>query len=288
MKVFSELQKISKPALITGGVVLLCVVGYLDYFTGRELSFSLFYLIPIAMLSCVTNTKVGIMTSFISAGIWLAADIVSGAQYSSEVIYFWNTLVRLGFFLLTVLLIRVGKDLESEKENSHTDYLTGAVNSRFFGEIMQMEINRTIRYQYPLTIAFIDVDDFKTINDQFGHSVGDKVLETVARAMRQYLRKTDIVARVGGDEFAILLPEADIDVAQVAISKVQQGLLNEMQVNHWPATFSIGVLTFITPPDSADEMLNMADKIMYSVKNSGKNNIYYVTYPGKINAENEY
>ena len=240
------------------------------------------------MLSCVTNTKVGIMTSFISAGIWLAADIVSGAQYSSEVIYFWNTLVRLGFFLLTVLLIRVGKDLESEKENSHTDYLTGAVNSRFFGEIMQMEINRTIRYQYPLTIAFIDVDDFKTINDQFGHSVGDKVLETVARAMRQYLRKTDIVARVGGDEFAILLPEADIDVAQVAISKVQQGLLNEMQVNHWPATFSIGVLTFITPPDSADEMLNMADKIMYSVKNSGKNNIYYVTYPGKINAENEY
>jgi diguanylate cyclase (GGDEF)-like protein len=142
---------------------------------------------------------------------------------------------------------------------------------------MQMEIDRSKRYQHPLTIAFIDIDNFKSINDQFGHLAGDKVLETVASTMKQHLRKTDVVARVGGDEFAILLPEADTNVAQTAISKMQHGLINEMQINHWLVTFSIGVLTFTIPPVSVDEAINIADKLMYSVKNSGKNNISYAT-----------
>ncbi|MCJ7434199.1 MAG: GGDEF domain-containing protein [Anaerolineales bacterium] len=277
MKVIIDFGKTRKPFWIAGGLALLGIVVFLDYFTGNELSFSFFYLIPIAILSWVTNSKAGIAISFFSAGIWLTADIASGARYSSPTIYFWNTMIRFCFFLLIILLIRVAKALELEKRIARTDYLTGAVTTRFFSEIMQMEIDRSIRYQHQLTIAFIDIDNFKTINDRFGHSVGDKVLEKVAWAMQKYLRKTDIVARVGGDEFAILLPEAGADVARSAISKMQHGLHNEMQANHWPVTFSIGVMTFNTPPDSADEMLNIADKIMYSVKNSGKNNISYVT-----------
>jgi len=277
MKAITILEKLSKPVWIMGGLVLLCGVGFLDYLTGPELSFSLFYLFPIAILSWETNSQAGIGISFISACIWFAIDVLSGAHYSSPVIYFWNTMIRFGFFLLVVLLIKVAKALEFEKRIARTDYLTGAINSRFFNELLQMEIDRSSRYQHSLTIAFIDVDNFKSINDQFGHSVGDKVLETVASAMQQHLRKTDVVARVGGDEFAILLPEADMDVAQIVISKMQNGLLNEMQVNHLPVTFSIGVMTFNIPTNSADEMLNMADKLMYSVKNHGKNNVSYVT-----------
>lgn len=199
--------------------------------------------------------------------------------------------LRLGFFLLTVLLLKIGKELESEKIISHTDYLTGAVNSRYFNEVMQMEINRSSRTKHPITIAFIDIDDFKTINDQFGHSVGDRVLESVAATMRQRLRRTDIVARVGGDEFAILLPEVGPETAQIVISKMKNALLDEMRANHWTVTFSIGVITFLDPPESADEALNMADQIMYSVKNNGKNNVSHVIHSrwqmSKPNAKEE-
>jgi diguanylate cyclase (GGDEF)-like protein len=277
MKVITSLEKLSKPVWIMGGLVLLCGVGVIDYLTGPELSFSLFYLIPIAMLSWVTNGRTGIAISFISACIWLAVDILSGVSHSNPLIYFWNAAIRFGFFLLAVLLLKLVRALEFKKTIARTDFLTGAVNNRFFGEVMQQEIDRSIRYQHPLTIAFLDIDNFKTINDQFGHSTGDKVLEIVAETMRQHLRKTDIVARVGGDEFSILLPEADTDVAQIVISKMQRELLNEMLANHWNITFSIGVMTFNSPPDSADEALNITDKLMYSVKNHGKNNISYAT-----------
>jgi len=281
VNIIRKLQHISKSTFIIGGLILLCLVGFLDYITGYELSFSLFYLIPIAMLSWVTSSRIGAAISFISACVWLAADTASGAQYSRPIIYFWNTLIRFGFFLIIVLLIKVAKNLELEKKISRTDYLTGAINNRFLNELMQVEIDRSVRYKRPFTMAFIDLDNFKSINDQFGHLVGDKVLETVVQTMQKNLRKTDVVARAGGDEFAILLPEADEDVAKTAISKVQHGLLNEMRANHWAITFSIGAVTFITPPASANTAINMADELMYSVKTNGKNNIAYMTIPNR-------
>jgi len=89
-----------------------------------------------------------------------------------------------------------------------------------------------------------------------------------------------ILLRVGGDEFAILLPEAGAEAAQIVISKMQRMLLDEMWLNNWPVTFSIGVMTFTAPANSVDEVLSMADKLMYSVKTNGKNNICYATHPG--------
>jgi diguanylate cyclase (GGDEF)-like protein len=270
--------RINRPFWVTGGIILLAGVGVLDTLTGYELSFSLFYVIPIVMLAVVTNGKTGIAISLISAGIWLAADILAGANYSTPLIYAWNSIVRLVFFLLVVLLVNLGKDLEREKILSRTDFLTGAVNNRFFYDLAQREIDRAIRYPHPLTIAFIDVDNFKAINDRFGHSTGDKVLEAIASGMQKHLRKTDVVARVGGDEFAVLLPEVGTEDVRKFIAKMRRILLDEMQNHKWVVTFSIGVLTFNTPPVSVDAMLTLVDREMYTVKNGGKNNISFATY----------
>jgi diguanylate cyclase (GGDEF)-like protein len=275
MNTIAALEKAGKAFWITVGLILLGVVALLDYLTGYELSFSLFYLIPIALFSWFVNNRLGVLVSFISAALWLVVDIAAGVRYSHPAIYFWNSIIRLTFFNLTVLLISLGKALERERTFARTDYTTGIFNTRFFHILGQREIDRTIRYKTPLTVAFVDVDNFKVINDRFGHVTGDKILGIIASTIQRHLRKTDIVARVGGDEFAILLPDVGEEAAKIVVPKMQRKLLDEMWLNNWPVTFSIGVVTCVTPPNSVDEILNMADKLMYSVKNSGKNDIQY-------------
>ena len=222
------------------------------------------------------------MISLTSAVVWLVADVVVGHPYSNPLIPFWNTLIRLTYFvIITLLLSALRSTTELERELARTDYVTGAVNSRIFFDLMQMEIERSQRYDHPLTLAYIDLDNFKAVNDQFGHSTGDQALRTVASSARKFLRKTDVVARLGGDEFALLLPETNQESARIVISKLQCALLEEMRLGNWPTTFSIGVLTCDSAtPLTAEELVRMADELMYSVKRDGKNAIKYSTYAG--------
>jgi len=272
-------NRVSKPIWIGLGLVLLGGVAFLDYITGVELSFSLFYLLPISLIAWTVSERFGLVIAFLSSGIWLAVDFWSGTRYSLEFAYIWNAIVRLGFFMLPVFIIRLNRAMEHEKALARTDFLTGALNARFFHELAQMEINRSVRYQRPFTIAFIDVDNFKAINDTFGHTEGDTVLRAIVESIRAHLRRTDIVARVGGDEFVVLLPETNQQTAPIVISNMQHALVQEMNENGWLVTFSIGVLTLTAPQLSVDEMLSRADQLMYVVKNGGKNNIHYVSHP---------
>ena len=260
---------------VMAATLLLLGIGALDYVSGSEISFSVFYMLPIFLFAWLTDEKVGTALSFISAAIWLLADIFAGSYYSSPLIYVWNSIVRLIFFLLVVLLARIGKDLERERLHSRFDFLTGAINTRFFYHRAQTKIDRCARYEHPLSIVYLDIDNFKSINDQFGHSVGDAVLTSVVTCIQMQLRKTDFVARVGGDEFVVLLPELNAVNARTVVPKIQQALAREMRQGPWDVTFSMGALTFETPPASVDEMLAMADQAMYSIKSSGKDNISY-------------
>ena len=179
-----------------------------------------------------------------------------------------------------MLLAVLKKALEREKVLSRTDRLTGATSVDFFYEVLQAEIYRFQRYQRPFTLAYIDLDNFKIVNDRFGHSVGDMVLRSVVSQARNVLRKTDIVARLGGDEFAILFPETDQKTAQALIPRIQQGLLAEMKKSNWQVTFSIGAITFLATPGTINDLIKMADDLMYTVKNDGKNAIGYSVYSG--------
>src|SRR5262249_53085292 len=151
-------------------------------------------------------------------------------------------------------------------------------NSRFFRLLAQREMDRAARSRRPFTTAYLDLDNFKMINDVFGHTRGDEVLRTVAATMHQNLRKTDLVARVGGDEFAMLLQEVGCDTAGRVISNLSQKLRSEMEKHGWATTFSIGVVTFSTVPRSVDEMLSVADEVMYRVKHGSKNSVRYAQF----------
>jgi diguanylate cyclase (GGDEF)-like protein len=273
-----NIEKQNKSFIIVIGYIIIGVLGIIDTLTGKELDFSLFYVIPILIVIWHTGLGPGIALSLISALVWLLSDVLSG-NVTLLSIYAWNTLIKLGFFLtIAFLLSRLLTVLENQREIAHADYLTGAVNSLLFYNVLQMEINRSQRYKHPFTIAYIDLDNLKTVNYEFGYATGDKVLCFVVNQIKNSLRKVDVIARLGGDEFALLMPETNQKSAQVVLSKLQHNILAGMQKNNWPVTLSIGVLTYFDTPPTANEAIKKVDDLMCSVKKSGKNNIKYATY----------
>ncbi len=278
MKALEAPSKFGKLLLITVGFLLLFVIGILDYFTGNEISSSLFYLFPVALIAKVSNWKVGSISAIVGAIIWLIAELIAGTAYFYSAILYWNACVRLSIFLVMAYTIELGRSLEYEATKARTDFVTGALNSRYFHERLRIEIDHSSRYAHPFTLAYLDVDNFKSINDQFGHSIGDKVLRAIVENLNQTLRKTDVVARAGGDEFVILLPETNSQAARTVIAKAFRNLLEDLQEKGWTVTISAGVITFIQVSLTVDVVLEMADENMYRVKTNGKNNVVYVVY----------
>ena len=258
---------------VLGGVLLVCI-GALDYLTGPRLSFSVFYLIPIATAAWLLGRRQGVFLSIAGSLTWLIVDLVSGHQYPHFLFPLWNSAVRLGFFIvIALLLVELKHTLGREETLARTDFLTGSANGRAFYETSELEIKRSQRYGHPFTVAYIDLDDFKLINDLFGHLTGDALLQTVARTVRENLRAPDTVARLGGDEFILLLPETGADQADAVIRKIRDTILAAMQNHNWPVTVSIGAVVFMKPPPSAKEMVKQADDLMYAAKKAGKNAI---------------
>ncbi len=266
----------SKPFLALAGVLLIGAIGFVDYLTGYELASSLFYLLPIAFLTWSVGRKTGVAASVLAAAVWMAADAGAGHVYPRPVILFWNTALRLGFFLaVTLLLAALQESLRHERQLSRLDSLTGAANGRHFLEVLRAEGERSGRYKRPFTLVYLDVDDFKQVNDRFGHNAGDAVLRTLAAVAKGHLRATDTVARLGGDEFALLLPETSLEAARAAVTKLRSTLQARMRQEGWPVTFSMGALTCQGTACGPDALLTQADGLMYRVKREGKDNVRF-------------
>ena len=281
MKIIASLEKLNKLALATVGFALIVTVGVIDFLTGFEIAFSLFYLIPISLVTWCAGNRLGFAAAITSALVWYIVDIASGHVYSSSAVRYWNTSIRVSFFFITMALLSALKTaLTRAEELALIDHLTGAVNARGFLDLVQKEIVRSQRYKRQFTVAYVDLDNFKTVNDQFGHGKGDELLRIVANTAKSQLRDADVFARLGGDEFAMLFPETGQEDARAVIAKIQRSLLSEMRNNGWPVTLSIRVLTCIEMPGTADELIKMADELMYSVKNNGKNAISESVYAG--------
>ena len=263
------------------GGILVILLGFVDYRTGTELNLALFYLVPICLVTWFAGGRLGLAISAASAVAWFIADVSGGLTYSHPSIYVWNTLIRTGFFVIvSFLLSALSKAFRSNRQLARTDYVSGAVSVGYFYELAQLEISRFRRYQHPFTLAYIDLDDFKAVNDNLGHVAGDKVLRTITGNVQRQIRPADIFARMGGDEFALLLPETGDYEAKKAIARLHSSLMDEMARNDWKVTFSIGVVTYTRAPKSVDEMVKVTDDVMYAVKTDRKNGVKYQVYAG--------
>ncbi len=269
-------NKYLNPFLIIFSFILSIMIGVIRFLTGPELALSLFYIFPIALVTWNVGRGAGIIISITSALSWLMADLMMLNSFSNIFIPFLNETFRLIVFLIiTYIIFELKNALENHKELARTDPLTSVANRRAFFEIANAELNKAKRYRHPISVVYMDIDNFKKINDSLGHNIGDRLLRSVAKMIKQNIRVIDIIARFGGDEFGIFLSETGAEAAGLVASKLKNKLLGLMQGNGWSVTFSMGVVTFEIFPDSVDEMIKIADSQMYAAKKKGKNRIQY-------------
>jgi len=166
--------------------------------------------------------------------------------------------------------------LEKAQHQAQTDSLTGLYNHRRFFEMAELEIRRCTKMQHSLCTMMFDIDFFKQVNDTFGHSTGDQVLISIAALCRQIFRESDIVGRYGGEEFAVLLPETDLETAKEAAERIRTGV-EEMRFATDKGAFSIsisaGVASLGACCPTIGELLRRADEALYEAKHNGRNKI---------------
>lgn len=278
VKILGYLEQRSRVSILIKGLLLIVIVGAVDYFIVLNFSLSIFYLLPIILVSWFAGIWYGLLISILSALSWLINDFGVTVNYFPY-FRFLNTVVRLVFFCtITYLLSALKTAYERQKLLAQTDELTGIINRRYFLDLLQQELNQAVRYEKVFTVAYFDLDNFKIVNDRFGHDGGDNLLKLVANTTSREIRQADIFARLGGDEFALLLPETDFSSSQTALQRLQTKLLTAMERRAFPVTFSIGAVTFVRKPNSVDEIIQKVDDLMYEVKRRGKNNLNHELY----------
>jgi len=178
---------------------------------------------------------------------------------------------------LKVALVEVDQARRSAEEASRSDPLTGLFNRRFFFGMAEAELARDRRYEHSLAVIMLDVDFFKSINDRYGHSVGDQVLLEVAVQLKKNLRQTDIACRYGGDEFVILLPETEVDTAGFVANRLRESVeAIKLVTEKGPVvvTLSLGIAAYARGDlENIDLLIKRADQALYEAKQAGRNQV---------------
>ncbi len=262
-------------------VVAIAVIGWVDFASGTELRIFPLYYLPISLLAWHAGRTGAVVGAALSALAWEESNVLAGLQFSYEGMWVANT-VFLGLSFATVgyLIASLRAGMVRERGLSRTDPLTGLLNRRAFYEEAALVLPLCRRKGRPVTLAYMDLDNFKVVNDTLGHQAGDDLLRRVAGLMRASTRPSDLCSRLGGDEFAVLLPDADLREAGVALERIRSLLAETTAGGRRPVTGSIGAVTFITVPESLQSMLLEADARMYAAKREGKNRLRHEVQGG--------
>jgi diguanylate cyclase (GGDEF)-like protein len=252
-------------------ISMLLIIGTLRTKTDAELT-SL-ALIPVLVIAWIGGKWNGIVMAFLAVAIWFTGDVLSAPQLGFPWIAWVNATTRfVTYGLVAILSAQIHLQFVKAYEYATTDSLTGLQNRRAFIDAGVSETERSKRYAHSLAVVFIDLDNFKQLNDAKGHDVGDMALQTVAKVLKNTLRSNDQITRLGGDEFAILLPEIEYEKAVETGHKISVAV-NSALNDFSPATGSTGIAWFGKVDCTFPAMLKAADKLMYEVKASGKGKI---------------
>ncbi len=275
LEVVEKVDQRLAAALVVSG---LAAAGVVDFVTGIEIRVFPLYFLSLALAAWRFGVLGASLAPIAATIVWGVSNWGAGLQYSSQHIWIVNGISQTVGFATVVLLTRWARVLlDHERSVSRTDSLTGLANARGFRSSVESVLAVCRRKGRPLAIAYIDIDNFKCVNDRFGHARGDSLLRDVAHVLRSTFRATDTVARVGGDEFVVCIPEASQAEVATVLERVHLALGSVFPFKECAVSASIGVSFWEAPPDDIDAMMSTADQVMYAVKNGGKNRVKVVS-----------
>jgi diguanylate cyclase (GGDEF)-like protein len=225
------------------------------------------------------NPGMGWIRSFISAPITIRGHVVGIINIMSATPNFFTSEHSdrlMAFAAQSAVAIENAQLFEQAYYLSVTDPLTELINRRHFFEVVQLEFERALRYRRTLSVMMVDVDHFKNINDSFGHAMGDLVLREIATRIKRTLRTNDIVARFGGEEFIVLMPETNLVQGCQVAERVRHAVSDvpiEKEVGTVQITLSIGVAEMNEKSSNMDQLIKDADEALYAAKATGRNRV---------------
>jgi len=261
---------------LAGYVALTLAVYWLNANTPPSARLGVLYIIPVLLVTWTEGLVWGIVFGLASITL---REAVAWDQMPAETPIQWRIANAAAYVaVVAVAMAGLQKLRRSQAELARLvtqDALTNVLNARAFADRLGQELERNRRYPRPLTLIYMDLDNFKIINDTHGHQTGDAVLRLVADAMRSSVRTADVVGRLGGDEFAVLMPETDAQLADSAAKRLVASLRTVFKGTP-SVTASIGVVSCSATDASTDDLLRRADQAMYDAKKAGKDRVVQV------------
>ena len=261
---------------LVGYVILTLVVYWVNAITPPVGRFGILYTIPVLLVTWTEGLAWGIVFAVATT---VFREAIAWVQMPADTPMLWRVMNGLAYLaVLGVAMAGLQTLRRSQAQLARLvtlDSLTHVLNARAFADRLGQELDRNRRYPRPLALMYMDLDNFKVINDTHGHQTGDAVLRLVADAMRSSVRQADVVGRLGGDEFAVLMPETDAPLADAAAKRLVVGLRTVFKGTP-TVTASIGVVSCTVTDASTDDLLRRADQAMYDAKKSGKDRVVQV------------
>ena len=262
------------PSRYVSMVIILVIAAFADAFLGNSTSLVV-YLVSVACVSWLFGRCAGMCASLTALAVWVTVNhkLLADSGYA---LLSLNLAVKSALLFSTCHLVLFAKSRMGKKSDElYTDVLTNMYTMKAFREIAEREIHRCSRYSHPFSIAYLDADNFNVLNTTIGHAAGDNLLVCMADTLRSNIRKSDILACMGGDNFVLLLPETGFEHAREALIKIKSKLDDTIAERGYSITFSIGMMTYATPPASIDHVFAACEAVMFRVKASGKNAIFH-------------
>ena len=266
---------------VGGSFVLLFVTGAVHYWAGPAYELSALYFVPVFLLAWFDSKALALSAAVLSS-VLHAVAVLSHAEPATSLVLIVGVVLTLGLSVVGAAALsgmrtserELAEALARERERAQRDGLTGLLNARTFTERLELELERSRRYGGGLSLLYLDLDNFKKVNDTFGHLAGDEVLRRVANAIAATVRQVDVAARLGGDEFVVLMPSTTAGDAGSAADRVHGAVTASLGKTNG-VTASTGLVSCGTLPKTAQTLITRADQAMYDAKRQGKSRVVH-------------